>query len=82
MQWHYEKLANDGQKPLSSLAGYEAMTTSLLEHKRDYIVLIMIPPLSKDEEVNFLSFICKKQQPYMLFLGLGYRRRGLCCETV
>ncbi|KAF8219449.1 hypothetical protein L208DRAFT_1383010 [Tricholoma matsutake] len=26
------------------------MTTSLLEHKRDYVVLIMIPPPSKDEE--------------------------------
>lgn len=50
MQWHYEKLANDGRKPLSSLVGYEAMTTSLLECKRDYVVLIMIPPLSKDEE--------------------------------
>ncbi|KAF8220196.1 hypothetical protein L208DRAFT_1382739 [Tricholoma matsutake] len=49
-EWHYEKLANDGQKPLSSLVGYEAMTTSLLECKRDYIVLIMIPLPSKDEE--------------------------------
>ena len=80
MQWRYEKPANDGRKPLSSLAGYEAMTTSLLERKKDYVVLIMIPPPSKDEEVVF-SLYTQKATTLYTFLRTGIQEKGIMLQN-
>jgi hypothetical protein len=51
--------ANNSKKPLSSAAGYEALKDSLLDHKKDFVLFIMIPPPIKDDEVIFL-LMCYK----------------------
>lgn len=52
MEWHYEKPANNTNKPLSAEAGYQALVKSLCKHKRDFVIWIVMPPPGKDNAVS------------------------------
>lgn len=52
MEWRYEKPANDSNKLPVSEAGFEAMAVSLAERKKDFVILIIMPPPGKDEAVD------------------------------
>jgi len=58
MQWRFDRPANSSKKPVTNETGFKAMITTLLEWKKDWTIMVsMPPPIKHTDEVisNFSS---------------------------
>src|SRR4051812_228683 len=50
LRWRFEKHAKDMEKPLTSDAGFNTMIATLMERKKDRVVIITMPPPQETKE--------------------------------